>query len=89
MNQIEIKKGEIHAFGIEINSRYGDANEIISMIKCCEEFFRKGISQEIKRISSDGKSCSCLIDTKTENEEKENKIFTIAEKILLSPPFLQ
>ena len=88
MGQIEIINWKIYAFGIEIESRYWIAKEIVSMIKCCEEFSNENIFLNVDKISHDGKSEVCLIDINTENEEIKNKILSVAKKFLLFPVFL-
>lgn len=64
--QTQVETGSMKAFGIEISSRYGDANELIVMLDFCRKAAIAKVAHYVSFVFYDSKGCICsfeLIDS--------------------------
>jgi hypothetical protein len=76
----QVEPGTLMAFGIEINSRYNHASEIIQMIQFAEECAKKNVEKHVERAFYDSKACICSfeLDSKVRRGDKIAKAILMA-----------
>ena len=58
----QVEPSELVAFGITISSRYGDASELIEMMRFAEMVAQKKVSHYVRRVFYDTKANYCNIE---------------------------
>jgi len=57
----QVSPDNMTAFGIHIQSRYGQASEIIQMINFARQAATREVAHYVKELFYDSKSCTCSI----------------------------
>jgi hypothetical protein len=55
----QVEPGTLVAFGIEVKSRYGQAQELIELLDFAESAARKNVAHHVKQAYYDSKMCLC------------------------------
>ena len=55
----QVEPGTLVAFGIEVTSRYGQAQELIELLDFAESAARKGVAHLVKKAYYNSKECMC------------------------------
>ena len=58
----QVDPSTLIAFGIEVDSRYGRASELIELINFAEACAQKNVAHYVKRAFYDSKACMCSFE---------------------------
>ena len=78
--QHQVEPSAFNAFGIEVDSRHSQANEIIEMIAFAQTCAEQNVAHYVKRASYDSKASMCSFNLDPAVREGD----TVAEAILES-----
>lgn len=81
----QVSPNNMTAFGIDIQSRYGRANEVIQMINFARQAALKDVAHYVKSMFYDSKACVCtltLVDEVSLGDPVEAQLREIALECL-------
>ncbi|MEO5333296.1 MAG: hypothetical protein H7839_14875 [Magnetococcus sp. YQC-5] len=84
--QTQVETGSVKAFGIDISSRYGDANELIVMLYFCREAAIAKVAHYVSLVFYDSKGCICsfeLVDSVMIGDPVEIILHDCAERAFI------
>ena len=55
----QVEPGTLVAFGIEVTSRFGQAQELIELLDFAESAARKGVAHHVKKAYYNSRECMC------------------------------
>ena len=78
----QINPSSIMAFGIEIETRYAKAHELVELIMFAEEVTKSGANKFVEKATYDSNSCCCHFKLKTNTEQHSPQARTIFDSAI-------